>query len=47
MNATQTRAEAGCEQRATIEAQCNHFRNPRFAQLMGSLGDLVADGIAR
>jgi quinol monooxygenase YgiN len=61
MNATQTRAEDGCEsyriaedletpnrfliveQWATMEAQYNHFRNPQFAQLMGSLGDLIAE----
>lgn len=30
------------ERWASMEAQYNHFRNPRFGELMGALGDVVA-----
>jgi quinol monooxygenase YgiN len=30
------------ERWASMEAQYNHFRNPKFGELMGALGDVIA-----
>src|SRR2546422_6397230 len=60
LNATQTRAEEGCESYvvsenleepntfvlverwANLEAQYEHFRSPRFGELMGALEGILA-----
>lgn len=60
LNATQTRAEEGCEsyvvcediemqnafvlveEWTSMDAQYEHFRNPEFRELMGSLQDVLA-----
>ena len=59
-NASQTRAEEGCEsyrvcedietpnafvpveEWTSLDAQYEHFRNPDFGKMMGSLGDVLA-----